>query len=131
MSSAKSKYITPLKKAKGLGSAQDGTHHWWMQRVTAIANLALVSFFVCNALALIGKEHHEVLLFFATPFHAVMMALFIISSFYHAALGLQVVIEDYVHTEGKKIALLLFVKLGLFALGAASVLAIAKMHFAV
>jgi succinate dehydrogenase / fumarate reductase membrane anchor subunit len=120
---------TPLAKAKGEGAAHQGSHHWINQRLTAIANVPLVIWFIVSVVCLSGKEHYELMQFFDSPVNATLMALFIISTFMHAALGLQVVIEDYVHTKVKKVALLVLVKLGFFALGAASLLAIAKLHF--
>ena len=120
---------TPLARAKGKGSTHQGSHHWVVQRLTAIANIPLVIWFVFSVVNLVGKEHYEVMQFFGSPVNAGFMALFIISSFYHAALGLQVVIEDYVHCPIKKFGFLVISKLGLFALGLISVMAIAKMHF--
>lgn len=119
---------SPLSNARGHGSAKEGVHHWISQKLTAIANIPLVIWFVYSVLWLINQPYSVKGEFFLSPINAILMSLLIISTFYHAALGLQVVIEDYVSCKFKKTASLLLVKLGLFALGAASILAIIKMH---
>ena len=98
---------TPLGKVRGLGSARDGTHHWWMQRVTAIANLPLIVFLVIFVLAHLGATRAEVLASLANPFVAILLALTMISVLWHMRLGLQVVIEDYVRGHAAKLAALL------------------------
>lgn len=113
---------TPLAKVRGLGSAKDGTHHWWMQRVTGIALIPLTVFFLYNLDKLIHPNYNEIVIsFIAYPGVTVALAAFIICAFYHAYLGIQVIVEDYVHSHGCKTALLLFNKfffagLGLIAL---------------
>ncbi len=117
-----------LSKARGHGAAGEGTHHWIMQRATAIANLPLVTWFIYSVISLVGKDAFIVAEFFSSALNASLMALVIISSFYHAALGLQIVIEDYVQSKPKKIISLFAIKGGLLALGIVSVLAIVKLH---
>lgn len=124
----KAKGITsPLKRAKGLGSAHDGLHHWIIQRITAIALIPLTIWFVISLIQLSGSEYEQAIAFFKSPLNAVLMAGVIIASFWHAALGLQVVIEDYVHCNFNKITALLVVKIGCYGLAIAGVLAIAKL----
>ncbi len=113
---------TPLAKVRGLGSAKDGTHHWWMQRVTGIALIPLTVFFLYNLDKLIHPNYSEIVIsFIAYPGVTIALAAFIICAFYHAYLGIQVVVEDYVHGHGSKAVLLLinkffFAGLGLTAL---------------
>lgn len=121
---------SPLSRAKGHGSAKEGVHHWIMQRITAIANIPLTIFFIFAVISLVGKEIEEAQAFFQCILCAILMSLAVISNFYHAAIGLQVVIEDYVECKAKKIFFLLLTKLGLFGLGVASLLAIVKLHLA-
>jgi succinate dehydrogenase / fumarate reductase membrane anchor subunit len=120
---------TPLGTARGLGSAKSGTHHWIMQRITAVALVPLTIWFVFSAVALAGAGHGEAIAWLAQPINAVLMLLLIIATFHHLQLGLQVVIEDYVHAEGVKIASLLAVKLAAFALAVAAGFAVLKVAF--
>ena len=87
----------PLKTARGLGSAKDGTHHFIVQRITAVA-LVLLGLYVLSLLVgLAGADYASVRATVASPFNAVVLIAFLLSMFWHAQLGLQVVIEDYVH----------------------------------
>ncbi len=120
-----------LGKVRGLGAAHDGTHHFWMQRVTAVANLPLVCYLVYFIVSHIGHARADVVASVKNPFCAVALALAMISIFWHMKLGLQMVIEDYVHgTAAKLIALLLnaFFAYGLMGLG---IFAILKMNLGV
>jgi len=98
---------TPLSRARGLGSAKEGAEHFWQQRVTAVANLFLTIFLVYAVLSLLGADHATVKAFFASPITAVLMILVALSAAYHMRLGMQVVIEDYIHRESTKVLLLL------------------------
>ena len=115
------KYRTPLTKARGLGSAKSGTTHWWMQRITAAALIPL-SYWLLKLLDLSATASYEqTQTWLSQPFNTVGVLAFILAVFYHAALGLRVVIEDYVGTESGKIVLiwlanLVFVVLTLTAL---------------
>ncbi|MDW3206303.1 MAG: succinate dehydrogenase, hydrophobic membrane anchor protein [Alphaproteobacteria bacterium] len=120
---------SPLGKVRGLGSAKDGTHHWWAQRVTAVALVPLTLWFVYAALSLAGSDFATASAWLASPFNAIAMLLLIIATFHHLHLGLQVVVEDYVHAEGTKIAVMLAIKLGVFALAIASGFAVLKVAF--
>ncbi|MBI2717188.1 MAG: succinate dehydrogenase, hydrophobic membrane anchor protein [Rhizobiales bacterium] len=120
---------TPLGTVRGLGSAKTGTEHWWMQRVTAIANLPLVGFFLYFIVAHLGAPRSAVVASLANPLVAILLALAMVSMLWHMRLGLQVVIEDYVHGAAAKLALLLFNSFYAAVLGAAVLYAILKMSF--
>jgi len=120
---------TPLSRVRGLGSAHEGVHHWWAQRLTAIANVPLMLWFVFSMAGHAGADYQEVAAWVASPTVAIALLLLIYATFYHAALGLQVVIEDYVHDKGAKFAALIGVKFALIALGVASAFAVLKVAF--
>jgi len=115
---------TPLGRARGLGSAKTGTDHWWMQRVTALALIPLVIWFVVSMIIVTGADHETALAFISSPINAVLLTLLIIATFYHGQLGLQVVIEDYIHSKWLEVALILLVKGAAIFLGVASVYAV-------
>ena len=116
--------LTPLARARGLGAAHDGVGHWKMQRLTAISNAVLVLWFVFSAAALAGAGYDEVRAWLASPLTATLMILLILSVFYHAPLGLQVVVEDYVHHPGIRIAALVLIRLIIAALAVACIVAV-------
>ncbi len=118
---------TPLAKAQGLGSAKSGTGHWWLQRVTAIANLPLVAATVACLVYHLGASRADVVASFQNPFVALTFALTFVSVLWHMRLGLQVVIEDYVHGPGAKFACLMLNTFFTAALGFAALFAILKM----
>jgi succinate dehydrogenase / fumarate reductase membrane anchor subunit len=118
---------SPLARVEGLGAARAGTRHFWHQRITALALVPLSIWFVASALAYVGAEQGAVAAYFAEPVNAVPMFLFIVASTYHMSLGLQTIIEDYVHQEGRKIALLMLNNFAAWAIGAASSFALIKM----
>jgi succinate dehydrogenase / fumarate reductase membrane anchor subunit len=121
---------TPLALTKGLGAAKDGVGHWTMQRLTGIANVLLVIWFLINAIGLAGADYEATRAWLSSPFTASMLLLLVVSAFYHAKLGLQVVIEDYVHHEGLKIAALTAVTLATVGLGVMCAVAILKTSLA-
>lgn len=122
-------FKNPLSRARGVGPAHSGTHHWIHQKVTALANIPLTLWAVWSAmtLAATGASYDVVRAFFAQPSNAILMLIFLLSVFYHAALGLQVVIEDYVHCEKSKMLYLIVMKLVVFALAVASVFSVLKL----
>ncbi len=120
---------TGLGRVRGLGSAHAGAHHWWLQRVTAAANLLLLIWFVVSLARLPVIDHQAMVLWLKSPFVAVPLVLLVISVFYHLRLGLQVFIEDYVHEEGGKLACLLFLNAYVFGAGALCVFSILKIAF--
>ncbi len=96
--SAQNRFRTPLKRARGLGSAKDGTHHFVILRITSIALIFLTIYVVGLIVWLLGADYASVHAAVAHPLHALLLISFLIAMFWHAQLGLQVVIEDYVHT---------------------------------
>jgi len=122
-------YKTPLGRVRGLGSAKDGTHHWWMQRVTAIALVPLTVWFVVSILMMAGADRGTIVAWLGNPVTAGLMVMLILAVFYHAQLGLQVVIEDYIHRETLKIGLILFVKFAVLLLGGIAIISVLKLAF--
>lgn len=118
---------TPLGRVRGLGSAKSGVEHFWAQRATAVALVPLTVWFVWAVAAHVGAPYEQVIAFLANPFNAAAMALFVLTGLYHMVLGLQVVIEDYIHSEAMKLALLLTMRFAAFAVGAISVIAVLKI----
>jgi succinate dehydrogenase / fumarate reductase membrane anchor subunit len=118
------KMSTPLARVRGLGSAKSGTEHFWRQRLTAVANVPLTIGFVFIVVGLLGRNHAAVVQILGSPLVAVIMLLFIVSITTHMRIGMQVIIEDYVHGEGARVASLLIVKFVLAALAASCVLAV-------
>lgn len=120
---------TPLSKVRGLGSAKDGTQHFWLQRVTAVANVPLVIFLVFVIVSNIGASHAETATYLGSPFVAVGLLLALLSITWHMRLGMQVIIEDYVHGEGAKVAALLANTFICVLLAVAGGFAILKLGF--
>ncbi len=116
-----------LARARGLGPAHGGTHHWWAERITAIALAPLVLWFAFSLASLGAVEHAAAADWFRSPVNAVLTLLLIAALFHHMQLGLQVVIEDYVHAAVWKFALLLCVKLAAATLGIAAALSVLKL----
>ena len=121
---------TPLGKVRGLGSAKSGTEHFWMQRVTAIANLPLVLFLVWFIIAHLGVARADVVASAGNPFVGILLALSFISILWHMRLGMQAIIEDYVHGPAAKFVALLLNVFFTAALAVAAFLAILTMSFA-
>jgi succinate dehydrogenase / fumarate reductase membrane anchor subunit len=118
---------TPLARVTGLGAAKDGTHHWWLQRLTAIALVPLSVWLVASLVSLVGAERAVVVAWLGHPLAAVLMLLILGTGFYHLKLGMQVVIEDYVHTEWLKVSCLVLNAFACIFLAAASMLAVLKL----
>ncbi len=129
MHSKENSFRSPLSRARGLGSAKDGTGHWWAQRVSSIALVPLVLWFAFSVVSLSTGDYASVTAWLAKPWVAVLTILLLLATFYHAALGCQVIIEDYIAAEGWRIGALLAVQLGLFVLATAGVFAVAKIAF--
>ncbi len=118
---------SPLGRAIGLGSAKEGAEQWWRERVTAIALLPLMLWFLASIIAHSRSGYTAFIAWLKMPFDTLVMILLLVALFYHTALGLQVIIEDYVHSAVKFPSLVL-VRFGCFALAAASILAV--LHIA-
>jgi succinate dehydrogenase / fumarate reductase, membrane anchor subunit len=122
---------TPLARVRGLGSAKTGTAHFWHQRLTAVANVPLTIAFVLIVFALLGRNHAAAQQILGTPLVAIVMLLFIGSITYHMRIGMQVIIEDYVHEETAKLALIMLNTFFAVAVALASAYAIFKLSFGV
>lgn len=118
---------TPLARAKGLGSAKDGVGHWWAQRVSALALVPLTLWFVFSVVSHAGAGHEAVVAWLSSPPVAVAAVLYLAALFYHSQLGLQVVVEDYVHGEWLKLATLVALQFAHVVLAAASIFAVLWM----
>ncbi|QTR48656.1 succinate dehydrogenase, hydrophobic membrane anchor protein [Candidatus Thiothrix anitrata] len=122
--------LTPFKRASGLGSTSDGVKHWWMQRMTAVALIPLTLWIVFAVAAHAGESYATVAAWFAQPFTTTMLTLFVFTAFLHASQGLTVIIEDYIHHDGVKVAVLIGMKLVLVLLSTSSILSILRTAFA-
>ncbi len=122
---------TPLKKVRGLGSAKSGTEHFWHQRLTALANLPLLIFFVWFVVAHLGADRTAVVASIKNPMIAVLLLLTLASVFWHMRLGLQVVIEDYVHSHSRKFLALVLNSAFVVVMFAIAAFSILKMSFAI
>jgi succinate dehydrogenase / fumarate reductase membrane anchor subunit len=120
---------TPLKNARYLGSAKEGADHFWKQRVTAVSNLVLSVIVVWLLVSLAGADHGTVVRALKRPEFALPLILLVVSGVIHMRLGMQTIIEDYVHGEAAKIALLMLNTFFAVAVGAASTLAVLKLYF--
>lgn len=122
---------TPLKTVRGFGSARTGTGHFWHQRLTAIANIPLIVFFLGIVIALAGKPYGAVIATLSIPIVAILLILAILSVSYHMYLGVQVVIEDYVHDEGRRTALVVANLFFTMFVALASIFAVVRISFLV
>jgi succinate dehydrogenase / fumarate reductase membrane anchor subunit len=119
-----SRMRSPLGRAIGLGSAKQGVEHWWAQRITAVALVPLALWFTSAVIGLAGADLETVQNWIARPLPAILLVLLLIALFYHTSLGLQVVIEDYVHTELVKLGLLVVTRLLCFGFAVAGIFAV-------
>lgn len=120
---------TPLGKVRGLGSAKDGTTHFWLQRVTAVASVFLISFFVILVIALQGADYESFTHALQNPIIATLLLLVILVGCLHMKLGMQVIIEDYIHSEGLKLLLILGNIFFASIIALASVVAVLQISF--
>jgi succinate dehydrogenase / fumarate reductase, membrane anchor subunit len=121
---------TPLGKVRGLGSAREGTGHFWKQRLTAVSNIPLVIFFIGFLAAYAGAPYEEVRAALGNPVVAVVMGLVILSVIYHMRLGMQAIIEDYIPNEFQKVVLLMLNTFFTVVVGALCLFAVLKTGFA-
>lgn len=119
---------SPIARARGLGSAKGGVEHWWAERVSAVALVPLTIWFAASIIAVAGSDHAAFIAWLGSPVSSVCMVLLLLTLFYHMALGLQVVIEDYVHSRAKT-PLLVAMRAGCFALAAAGTIATLRIAF--
>ena len=118
---------TSIGRVRGLGSAHSGSHHWLLQRFTAIGNLLLVLWFVGSLLMLPNLQYGSVVEWISRPVPATAMALLVISTFWHARLGMQVLVEDYLHETANKFAAIVALNLAAFAGAAFGVFCVIRL----
>ena len=118
---------TPLARARGLGSAKSGLHHWWHQRVSAVAMVGLVSWMVVLLCSLVEADYQTALNMLAHPVNATVVVLFVAVGLWHASLGLQVVLEDYVANEGVRLIAILAVKMAASVTAILAILSVLKV----
>jgi succinate dehydrogenase / fumarate reductase membrane anchor subunit len=118
---------TPLGRVRGLGSAKSGVEHFWHQRLTAAAMVPLTIWFVWMVARYTGAPHVDVVAALGNPINAALMLLYVLAGIYHMALGLQVVVEDYISAKGTKIALLFLVNFAAFAIAMVCVVAMLRI----
>jgi len=118
---------SPLAAARGLGSAKSGLHHWWNQRMSAIAMVPLVTWMVSLSILMTGASYQDALALASHPANATMLVLFIAVGFWHSTLGLQVVLEDYVAAEGLRLVILTLIRMGAIAIAALAILSILRI----
>jgi succinate dehydrogenase / fumarate reductase membrane anchor subunit len=120
---------TPLSRARGLGSAKQGVHHFWAQRITAVALIPLVVWFAISLIMMSGADYGVVRAWIGSPVVMVLLALTILIGLHHGQLGMQVVIEDYVHNDGMKLALIVLMRFIAVFFGLAAIVAILRIGF--
>lgn len=120
---------TPLARARGLGSAKSGTHHWWMQRLTAVALVPLCLWFVASLVVVVTADYETVTFWLQSPLVAILCCALIVAIFYHGQLGMQVVLEDYVHSEALKLMGIVVLKLASLLLAGACLFAVLSIAF--
>jgi succinate dehydrogenase / fumarate reductase membrane anchor subunit len=118
---------TPLGYVRGLGSTNDGVKHWWMQRLTGIALIPLTLWFLYSAVQLSGATHAEFITWVGTYGNPVLLSVLIVCMFHHGQLGLQVIIEDYISSEGIKIFMLIAIKFTAIIFSASAIFAILRL----
>ncbi len=118
---------TSIGRVRGLGSAKHGAHHWLIQRFTAVGNLFLLIWLAVSFLLLDDLSYVSVIGWISSPVPAIAMALLIVSTFWHARLGVQVMMEDYVHDHGTKFACLVALNFAVFAGAAFGVLCVLRL----
>jgi succinate dehydrogenase / fumarate reductase membrane anchor subunit len=121
---------SPIARVRGLGSAREGVGHWWVQRMTALALIPLGIWFVASVVCLAGADHAAITQWLSAPFTLGALALTILAAFYHAVLGLQVVVEDYIHAKIAKHTLIILIQFAAFGFATAAIIALLVAAFA-
>ena len=121
---------TPLGRVRGLGAAREGAHHWWEERYSSIALLLLLVWLLVSLLRLPALDYESVRAWLAQPLAAVPMLLLIVAAFWHAKMGLRVIVEDYVHEEGGKLFWLVLINFAAIFAGALAAFSVLKIAFA-
>ncbi|HKV96691.1 MAG TPA: succinate dehydrogenase, hydrophobic membrane anchor protein [Gammaproteobacteria bacterium] len=122
-------YRTPLARARGLGSAKDGTTHWVVQRITAVALVPLSLWFVVSILMLMHADYVAVVNWMHAPWNAILLVLLVLTMYWHAYLGLQVVVEDYVHVAWVKVSAIVLLRLLAVVLTAIGIFVVLRIAF--
>ena len=117
----------PLARVKETGASGEGSHHWWLQRISALALIPLSLWFLISVVGHIGDDYQTVINWISHPVVAVLMILYLGFMFFHAQLGLQVVIEDYCHNQSVKLCILVLIKAVLLVAGVASVFSVLRI----
>ena len=121
------KLRTPLAKVRGLGSAKEGTHHWWAIRLTAIALVPLSLWFIYSLISMTTLDYMAAIGWLQSPMTSILLILFVLTLFYHAQLGIQVIIEDYIENEALKITGIILLKFVMLFAGLTGIVAILKV----
>lgn len=124
-----SRLRSQLGRVRGLGAAKEGVGHWWAQRVTAIALVPLTFWFVASIIGLVGADHASFIAWMRQPLNTILMTVLLAAGFHHMQLGLQVVIEDYVHNEAARIATIITVKFACVILALGGIFSVLKIAF--
>jgi succinate dehydrogenase / fumarate reductase membrane anchor subunit len=120
---------TPLGRVRGLGSAKEGAQHWWVQRLTSVALVPLILWLVASLIGLVGADYATFINWLRQPLNTILMIVLLAAGFWHLQLGLQVIIEDYVHHEAAKIAGIVVVKFATAFLALGGIFSVLKIAF--
>ncbi len=120
-------FNTPISKVRGLGSARNGTHHWWMQKIAAVALIPLTVWFVASIVQMTKADYFTVISWLSSPIPAILMLIYIVIAIYHLRLGLQAIVEDYIHSEGMKVGLQFSILFGCTIIAVASIFSVLKI----
>jgi len=131
MTSSSRDMRTPLARVRGLGSAHNGTRHFWYQRLTSVTGVLLTGIFIVIVLSVIGRSHAAAVQILGSPLVSILLLLFVFNTVYHMWLGMQVIIEDYVHHEGAKVFLIMFNTGFCFVVGLICVHALVRLSLGV
>lgn len=120
-------FNTPISKVRGLGSARNGTHHWWMQKIAAVALVPLTIWFVASIVQMTKADYFTVISWLSSPIPAILMLIYIVIAIYHLRLGLQAIVEDYIHGGGMKVGLQFSILFGCTIIAVAAIFSVLKI----